>query len=343
MPSTIPADPWLVLPSSVAPGSLDRVLSLGEAADRAGWHTVCVADSALALGFHDSTVTLAALAARTSRVRLAVACMSTLGLRNPLIVAQQWANLDVLSHGRVTLIACPGNRTGAKHERELEAFGVGYDEKLARMEEYVEFLRAASTQAPVTFAGDRVRVRDLRIVPEFVQRPLPLWLTGNPTRTAGPATLRRVLGRVARLGDGWLTYNIRPDDLRPRVELLRSLRGLGQEPSTDPAVVPVTVQVRFTLADTEAAAVDEASAAWAASSTRGISTEDLTEVFAVGTPDRALDLLGRLADAGATAVALSPLGRDPGQQIERAAADLLPRLGAAATLATGAPPAGPVR
>lgn len=322
--------PWLVLPSGVAEGSLDRLLTLGEQADAAGWHTICVADSALALGFHDSTVALAALAARTGRARLAVACMATLGLRNPLIVAQQWANLDVLSHGRVTLIACPGNRTGVRHERELAAFGLGYDEKVERMEEYIAFLREVSNSEAVTFEGRYVNVTDLRIVPPYLQRPLPLWLAANPNPTAGPVTLDRVLGRVARLADGWLTYNIRPRQLAPRVEQLSELRAQlpTPQPAAAPGPIPVTVQVRFTLADTEAAAVDEARAAWARSSTRGISADDLTEVFAVGTADRALDLLHRLAAAGATAVALSPLGADPGEQIARASAELLPELGA---------------
>lgn len=323
---SVPVKPWLVLPSKAAPGSYERLLRLGEHADRDGWPTLAVADSALALGFHDSTVALAALAARTTRSRLAVACMSTLGLRDPLIVAQQWANLDALSNGRVTLIACPGNRTGSRHERELAAFGVGYDEKVARTEEYVRLLRQASSTEALTFRGTYTSVDDVRIVPRFVQRPLPLWMTGNPARTAGRATLDRVLGRVARLGDGWLTYNIRPDELRPRVARLHELRReRGLEPE-----VPVCVQVRFRLADRQADAEAQAREAWATSSTRGIGPDDLTEVFAVGTPGRALEQLARLADAGATDIALSPLGADVDDQVARATEHLLPRLTGAA-------------
>jgi len=323
-----PVRTWLVLPSGARPGSFEQLLALGEAADAEPlWDTVAVADSALALGFHDSTVALAALAARTSRVRLAVACMSTLGLRQPLVVAQQWANLDQLSHGRMTMVACPGNRTGDKHEREREAYGIGYDEKVVRMEENVQLLRAAGSSERLTFDGEHVHVRDVRLVPGFVQRPLPIWLTGNPTRTAGDATLRRVLGRVARLGDGWLTYNIRPADLGPRVELVRELRA-----ETDPgtaAQFPVAVQVNFNVAPTEAEAVADASAAWATTSTRGISGSDLREVFAVGTPAQALDLLHGLVAAGATHIALSPLGSRPHELVERAAAWLLPHLSGA--------------
>jgi hypothetical protein len=35
-----------------------------------------------------------------------------MGLRHPLLVAQQWANLDALSRGRMTLVACPGEPPG---------------------------------------------------------------------------------------------------------------------------------------------------------------------------------------------------------------------------------------
>ncbi|HEY0189284.1 MAG TPA: LLM class flavin-dependent oxidoreductase [Cellulomonas sp.] len=336
MSADVALEPWLVLPSTARPGSYDRLLRLGEQADAAGWHALAVADSAFALGFHESTVALAALAARTRRARLVVACLSTLGLREPLTVAQQWANLDQLSGGRVHLVACPGNRTGAKHERERAAFGIDYDDKLARTEEYVAFLRTASAPGPVTFHGEHVRVDDLTFTPPFVQQPLPVWLTGNPGPDAGPRTLERVLDRVARLGDGWLTYNIRPADLAPRVRLLHELRDRAVAAGLPVAVphgpLPVTVQVRFTLAGTDQAANDEARAAWARSSTRGISPDDLAQVFAVGTPERALAHLDALRAAGATAVALSPLGDDE-EQTDRATADLLPHLHATSPVA----------
>ncbi|HEY0216637.1 MAG TPA: LLM class flavin-dependent oxidoreductase [Cellulomonas sp.] len=330
MSTDVAVEPWLVLPSTAGPGSYRRLLDLGERADTAGWHALAVADSAFALGFHESTVALAALAARTRRARLVVACLSTLGLRDPLTVAQQWANLDAVSDGRMHLVACPGNRTGSRHERERAAFGIDYDEKLARTEEHLAFLRTASRPGSVTFHGRRVHVDDLTFVPPFVQDRLPLWLTGNPGAEAGPQTLERVLGRVARLGDGWLTYNIRPADLAPRIRLLHELRDRAVADGLEVAVpegrLPVAVQVRFTLADTDQAAADEARAAWSTASTRGISEDDLTQVFAVGTPARALTLIDDLRAAGATAVALSPLGRDDAEQIDRATAELLPHL-----------------
>src|SRR5207247_9639168 len=51
---------------------------------------------------------LGAIAAHTSRVKLGVACMATIAQRNPVLLALQWASLDVLSSGRTWLAACMG-------------------------------------------------------------------------------------------------------------------------------------------------------------------------------------------------------------------------------------------
>ncbi len=334
--------PSMVLPTRVDPSRsrLPELLEIAEHLDaEPGWDGVWVPDTILALGFYDATVLLAALAARTRRLRLGVACLSTLGLRQPLVVAQQWANLDQLSEGRMTLVACPGNRTGAKHERERAAFGLSYEEKAERTEEYIGFLRAVSTGDVVSHHSAHIDLDHLDLRPQFRQHPLPIWMVGNPTVQASPEGLRRVLGRVARLGDGWLTYNVRPQELAARLELLTELRTeLGAR--TD-ASFPVAVQVNLTVAATEEEALDDAAAAWAEQSTRGIGFEDLRAVSAIGTPEQCAAALTRLHDAGATHVLLHPLSADPLAQARRASSWLLPLLpGAGAghgTVGTAAP------
>ncbi|HEY0216972.1 MAG TPA: LLM class flavin-dependent oxidoreductase [Cellulomonas sp.] len=327
--------PSLVLPGRVpddvsATDRLAELLAVGEHLDSVpGWDGVWVPDSILALRFFDSTVLLAALAARTRRIRLGVACLSTLGLRQPLVVAQQWANLDALSGGRVTLALCPGNRTGAKHERERAAFGLGYEEKTARMLDALAFLRAVSREPRLTYRSEFLDLEDIELVPAFRQRPLPVWMVANPTDRATPDGLRRVLGRVAEHGDGWLTYNVRPDDLRRRVALLGELREeLGRGPA-DAGDLPVAVQVNLTVAPTEAEAVATAREAWATQNTRGIDLDDLRAVSAIGTPEQCAARLAELHAAGATHVLLHPLGGDLRTQAGRASAELLPLLGGA--------------
>ncbi len=103
----------VVLPARTRPAPLGfgDLLRIAEDVDaNSRWGQLWVPDSILALPFYDSTVLLAASAARTRRVQLGVACLASLGFRHPVIVAQEWANLDVLSGGRMVLVACRATR-----------------------------------------------------------------------------------------------------------------------------------------------------------------------------------------------------------------------------------------
>ncbi len=317
----------VVLPARTRPAPLGfgDLLRIAEDIDaNPRWGQLWVPDSILALPFYDSTVLLAASAARTRRVRLGVSCLASLGFRHPVIAAQEWANLDALSGGRMILVACPGNATGTAVERELAIFGLDYQEKVARFEEYVAFVRqASSSPGPVNFSGTYLRAEGIELRPAFVQRPLPIWIVGNPSATAGPKTLDRVLGRVARLGSGWMTYNVTPGLLRQRAGYLAGLRaGLGRAGSD----FPVCVFVNTNLNPDERQAQQDAAARWSQQSTRNISVADLQRVGAIGTPARCADFIAQLTEAGATHIALELLATDPHKQLDLLTEHLLPLL-----------------
>src|SRR4026209_2054266 len=65
-------------------------------------------ESRLAKPRLEAVALLSALAGATSRMRLAVGCLATFVHRHPLLFAQQWASLDVLSGGPALPAACPG-------------------------------------------------------------------------------------------------------------------------------------------------------------------------------------------------------------------------------------------
>src|SRR5262249_14948033 len=89
--------------------SVDELLALSEEADRSGvFDSIWVGDSLFAKPRLESLVLLAAIAARTRRVRLGTCCLSTFPLRDPIFLAAQWAALDHVSHGRMVLGACVG-------------------------------------------------------------------------------------------------------------------------------------------------------------------------------------------------------------------------------------------
>ena len=164
----------------------EDLLELAEAADAMlEIDQLWVGDSLLSVPRLESTVLLAACAARTRRVRLGVGCLASMGLREPLTLALQWASLDVVSNGRMTLAACTGPGGGPAIEDELAAFGLTHRQKVSRMEEWVTLLRTLSASDAVTFEGEHVRLRDFTLRPGFVQRPLPIWMVANPSPAAG--------------------------------------------------------------------------------------------------------------------------------------------------------------
>src|SRR5215468_11727635 len=77
-----------------------EMLQLAADAESAGWDSVWVGDSIFAKPRLDAMVLLGAIAARTTRVRIGPACFASTPLRNPLLLAYQWASLDLLSDGR---------------------------------------------------------------------------------------------------------------------------------------------------------------------------------------------------------------------------------------------------
>src|SRR5688572_21452689 len=79
----------------------------------------------------DPLIALAHLAARTSRIRLGTGCV-VLPQRNPLVLAKQYASVDVLSGGRLIAGVAAGYL-----EPELRALGVPMAERGRRTTEHL--------------------------------------------------------------------------------------------------------------------------------------------------------------------------------------------------------------
>src|SRR5215813_6717339 len=123
--------------------SVDELLALSEEADRSAvFDSIWVGDSLFAKPRLESLVLLAAIAARTRRVRLGTCCLSTFPLRDPIFLAAQWAALDHVSSGRMILGACiGGSLPREKAEAEFAAFKIPLGERGPRLEEGISILR----------------------------------------------------------------------------------------------------------------------------------------------------------------------------------------------------------
>lgn len=176
-----------------------RTFELCELAEELGFDTVMVGHHHFLEGqISDPFTLLAAIAARTERLRVATAIF-LLPLHHPLQVAERVATLDQLSGGRVSLGVGSG-----WNPAEYQAFGSSLRERGARMDESLTLLRRLWTERDVEGTGRFWRFAPLTVHPRPVQAPFPpLWVAGN-----APAAL----DRAARLGTHWLCDPVQTED-----------------------------------------------------------------------------------------------------------------------------------
>lgn len=174
-----------------APQPYRRMIELCQVAEDLGYDTVMVGHHHFLPGqISDPFTLLAAIAARTTRLRVATAIF-LLPLHHPLQVAERIATLDQLSGGRVSLGVGVG-----WNPVEYAAFGGSLAERGARIEEALELLPRLWTEDDVAGDGTFWSFPPVTVVPRPVQAPHPpLWVAGNADRA---------IDRAARLGDAWL-------------------------------------------------------------------------------------------------------------------------------------------
>jgi probable F420-dependent oxidoreductase len=139
----------------------------------------------------DPLVSLAFVAARTTRIRLGVAVIN-LPFIAPAYLAKQAATLDLLSGGRFDL----GLGTGWS-PTEFTATGADTARRGARTEEYLRVLRDLWSEDVTDFRGEFYEVPPSRARPKPAQRPGPPILLGGGVPAA--------LARAGRLADGWVS------------------------------------------------------------------------------------------------------------------------------------------
>jgi len=131
-------------------------------------------------------VVLAAIAARTERIRLASA-VTVLSSDDPVRVFEQFAELDLLSGGRAEIMAGRGSFT-----ESFPLFGYDledYDELFA---EKLGLLLALRESTYVTWSGrHRPPLEDAGVWPRPLQEPLPVWVAvgGSPQSAVRAGTL----------------------------------------------------------------------------------------------------------------------------------------------------------
>jgi alkanesulfonate monooxygenase SsuD/methylene tetrahydromethanopterin reductase-like flavin-dependent oxidoreductase (luciferase family) len=112
------------------------------------------------------------VAARTSRIRIGFAVIQ-LALRHPIRLATQLALLDNLSDGRLDIGVGHGTNY---NEYEFMGYGLRSDDSRARMEETLDVLVRAWTEAPLVHEGKFYQLSLPALRPRPRQRPHPpIW------------------------------------------------------------------------------------------------------------------------------------------------------------------------
>jgi len=156
-------------------------------------------------------IILAAAAARTKNIRLTSA-VTVLSSEDPVRVFQQFATLDLVSHGRAEIMAGRGSFI-----ESYPLFGFDLRDYDGLFAEKLELLLAIRDHHTVTWAGRyRAPLDAQTIYPRPVQDPLPVWIAvgGTPNSVARAGALGLPLG-IAIIGGG-------PARFRPFADLYRT-------------------------------------------------------------------------------------------------------------------------
>jgi probable F420-dependent oxidoreductase len=200
---------------------------VAQAADEAGWDGVFIWDH-LAFVWDapaaDPWITLSAIAAATSRVRIGTA-VTPVARRRPHVLAHELATLDRLSGGRVIFGAGLGGSP-----REFGNFGEPTDPKVRAemLDEGLDVMQQLWSGAQVTHRGKHYTVDGITFAPTPVQEHIPVWIGGNR-----PASLRR-----AARWDGWLADSADPTGMTLSADdVARSIERIGRDDGFDVAVL----------------------------------------------------------------------------------------------------------
>lgn len=293
------------------------VVAAARRAESLGYGSVWVGDSVLAKPRLEPLSTLAAIATATDAIELGTAVYLP-NLRHPVNVAHATATVDQLSGGRLSLGVGVGVRPPEREE--MEQLGVPYERRGAMLDEALDVITELWSGEPVSHDGEFFSLEAASIGFSPATRPSIYVASAafDPER-GFPRTIR---DRLRTHGDGWLPIALDPGTYRAGLENLRTfVADAGRAPDAiDPGYY-----VDVAVADTEAAALEEARAflrgyyGEQVSYDEGetLSDEVVRERGVFGTPDQVSERLGEFVDAGVERFVVRFTATDQRDQLRR--------------------------
>jgi probable F420-dependent oxidoreductase len=288
------------------------LLTMAERAEAAGFDSVWIGDSITARPRHEPLTLMAAIAARTRRVRLGTGVLLP-ALRNPVVLAHVVGTLDRVAEGRVILgVGIAADMPAIR--REFAAVGVPFERRVGRFLETLEICRALWSRDHVSFKGAHFTLDDVTMEPKPPRAGgPPIWIGGS-----GPTALRE----AARF-DAWFPTGPSVEffaEQFPRVQ--SAARAAGRSPDDVLGAAYLTLALDPDPAKAEDR-MNQFLETYYAAPAKVIKAR---QAGYAGSLEGCVEWIQRWIDAGARHIALRFAGGDQLAQVDEAAKRLLPKL-----------------
>ncbi|MEM7467244.1 MAG: LLM class flavin-dependent oxidoreductase, partial [Pseudomonadota bacterium] len=127
----------------------------------------------------------AAMAQRTTRIRIGTFVMLLPLGKHPVQVAEDATTLDIISNGRFDLGMGLGYRVP-----EYKGFGIDRGDRAERMDEALEIIHSCMTKERFSFSGKHWQLEDVEMMPRPVQEPHPPFWTAAMSKVAAARAAR---------------------------------------------------------------------------------------------------------------------------------------------------------
>ena len=287
------------------PRSADRIIDLACRAEEAGLDSVWVGDSLTAKPRLEPLSVLAAVAARTDRVRLGTSVL-LMALRHPVLLAQTLGTVDLISRGRLMIAAGVGGAFNEEQEAEWRNAGVSARRRASRMEEMVQIIKGLGRGETINFAGRHFDLDSVTVKPWPVQQDgVPIFLACHWRARARDAQINR----AARLADGVMSISDTPGEHAMVIEAVKGRAAeLGRDPDSLEMVMYLTVNM-----DTDLARAETESERYLLGYYGAEIWGDRWGPF--GGPERVKERIAEYFDAGADTVVVRFASFEPEQQL----------------------------
>lgn len=295
------------------PADADVMLDLAERTEAAGLDSVWVGDSLVSKPRLEPIAAMAAIAARTSRVRIGTGVLLP-AYRNPVLLAHSLATIDILSHGRIVIGAGVGGAFTEEQKQDWTAAGVSVEARGGRVTEMVQIMKRLWAESSVTWEGRHFQLADVTLDVRPVQpNGVPLLLATH-YRTGSEAQARR----AARHADGIIGITDTPDEFQATSAKVSELaEAEGRDPASLERVFYMTVNIGDDVSAARAEAEDFLMAYY--------KVRHWGEQWGPwGTAREIAERMAAYARAGATEVVVRFASWDQPAQWERFAGEVVP-------------------